>query len=111
MNQKLLKSQTILAICILILSIIPIVSIGPYLHQFADDYVFGAPVYKAWTATHSLGACIQAAWDESMHIYPGLYSITQVATYQQAGVRFRFYAVRINDRTVRMVVLRCILLV
>ena len=69
MNQKLLKSQTILAICILILSIIPIVAIGPYLHQFADDYVFGAPVYKAWTATHSLGACIQAAWDESMHIY------------------------------------------
>ena len=57
MNQKLLKSQTILAICILILSIIPIVAIGPYLHQFADDYVFGAPVYKAWTATHSLGAC------------------------------------------------------
>lgn len=151
MNQKLLKSQTILAICILILSIIPIVAIGPYLHQFADDYVFGAPVYKAWTATHSLGACIQAAWDESMHIYqtwqgtysacflmalqpgifgkywlvpiillggfgsfhlyPGLYSITQVATYQQAGVRFRFYAVRIDDRTVRMVVLRCILLV
>ena len=54
MNQKLLKSQTILAICILILSIIPIVAIGPYLHQFADDYVFGAPVYKAWTATHSL---------------------------------------------------------
>lgn len=40
MNQKLLKSQTILAICILILSIIPIVAIGPYLHQFADDYVF-----------------------------------------------------------------------
>lgn len=69
MNQKLLKSQTILAICILILSIIPIVAIGPYLHQFADDYVFGAPVYKAWTATHSLGTCIQAAWDESMHIY------------------------------------------
>lgn len=55
MNQKLLKSHTILAICILILSIIPVVAIGPYLHQFADDYVFGAPVYKAWTATHSLG--------------------------------------------------------
>ena len=50
MNQKLLKSHTILAICILILSIIPVVAIGPYLHQFADDYVFGAPVYKAWTA-------------------------------------------------------------
>lgn len=62
MNQKLLKSHTILAICILILSIIPVVAIGPYLHQFADDYVFGAPVYKAWTATHSFGACIQAAW-------------------------------------------------
>lgn len=29
----------------------------------------GAPVYKAWTATHSFGACIQAAWAESMHIY------------------------------------------
>ena len=69
MNQKLLKSHTILAICILILSIIPVVAIGPYLHQFADDYVFGAPVYKAWTATHSFGACIQAAWAESMHIY------------------------------------------
>lgn len=69
MNQKLLKSHTILAICILILSVIPVVAIGPYLHQFADDYVFGAPVYKAWTATHSFGACIQAAWAESMHIY------------------------------------------
>lgn len=69
MNQKLLKSHTILAICILILSVIPVVAIGPYLHQSADDYVFGAPVYKAWTATHSFGACIQAAWAESMHIY------------------------------------------
>lgn len=69
MNQRLLKSQTILAICILILSIIPLLAMGPYLHQFADDYVFGAPVYKTWTATHSLGACIQAAWGESMRIY------------------------------------------
>ena len=69
MNQKLLKSQTIMAICILILSIIPLLAMGPYLHQFADDYVFGAPVYKAWNATHSLTACIQAAWGESMRIY------------------------------------------
>ena len=30
----------ILAICILILSVIPVVAIGPYLHQFADDYVY-----------------------------------------------------------------------
>lgn len=29
MNQKLLKSHTILAICILILSVIPVVAIGP----------------------------------------------------------------------------------
>lgn len=69
MNQKLFRSQTILAICILILSIIPVIAIGPYLHMFADDYVFGAPVYQTWTATHSLGACIQSAWAESMHIY------------------------------------------
>ena len=52
MNQKLLKSHTILAICILILSVIPVVAIGPYLHQFADDYVFGAPVYKGLPPIH-----------------------------------------------------------
>lgn len=69
MNQKLFRGQTSLAICILILSIIPIIAVGPYLHMFADDYVFGAPVYKTWVATHSLGACLQSAWAESMHIY------------------------------------------
>lgn len=151
MNQKLLKSHTILAICILILSVIPVVAIGPYLHQFADDYVFGAPVYKAWTATHSFGACIQAAlgrihaylpdmagylfgmfpdgittrnfWQilactdysigksNSFHLYTGIHNITQIATYQQIGIHFHFYSICINDRTVRMVVLRCILLV
>lgn len=68
MNQKLLKSQTILAICILILSIIPIVAIGPYLHQFADDYVF--ELQSTRLDRHPfIRACIQAAWDESMHIY------------------------------------------
>ncbi len=40
MNQKLLKSHTILAICILILSVIPVVAIGPYLHQFADVTIY-----------------------------------------------------------------------
>ena len=47
----------------------------------------------------------------SFHLYTGIHNITQIATYQQIGIHFHFYSICINDRTVRMVVLRCILLV
>lgn len=97
MNQKLFRSQTILAICILILSIIPVIAIGPYLHMFADDYVFGAPVYKTWMTTHSFGACLQSAWAESMHIYhtwQGTYSACFLMA-MQPGIFGKYWLVPI----------------
>ena len=46
MNKKQLKIVTGVAIAVLIISIIPMLWISQYLHPFADDYVFGAEVYK-----------------------------------------------------------------
>ena len=48
MNKKQLKIVTGVAIAVLIISIIPMLWISQYLHPFADDYVFGAEVYKIW---------------------------------------------------------------
>ena len=77
MNKKQLKDVSIAAITILIISVIPILWIGQYLHPFADDYVFGAKVYKVWNETHSFLACIQGAWNVAMtmyHSWQGTYS-------------------------------------
>ena len=77
MNKKQLKRVTIAAMVILILSIIPILWIGQYLHPFSDDYVFGAEAHKVWNTTHSLTACMVAAWDVAVsmyHIWQGTYS-------------------------------------
>lgn len=66
-----------MAIVVLFLSIIPMLWIGQYLHPFADDYVFGAEVYKIWSETHSFTACIQGAWDVATtmyHTWQGTYS-------------------------------------
>lgn len=52
MNKKQLKIVTGVAIAVLIISIIPMLWISQYLHPFADDYVFGAEVYKIWNETH-----------------------------------------------------------
>lgn len=59
MNKKQLKIVTGIAIAVLIVSIIPMLWISQYLHPFADDYVFGAEVYKIWNETHSFPACVQ----------------------------------------------------
>ena len=48
MNKKQLKIVTGVAIAVLIISIIPMLWISQYLHPFADDYVFGAEVYKIY---------------------------------------------------------------
>lgn len=69
MSTKQLKITTGFSIGILIISIIPILWISQYLHPFADDYVFGAEVYKVWNATHSFPACIQSAWNVAMTMY------------------------------------------
>ena len=53
MNKKQLKIVTGVAIAVLIISIIPMLWISQYLHPIADDYVFGAEVYKIWNETHS----------------------------------------------------------
>ena len=77
MNKRQLKVVTIVAFVILIMSILPILWIGQYLHPFGDDYVFGAEVYKAWNATHSFSTCIQAAWNVAStmyHTWQGTYS-------------------------------------
>lgn len=77
MNKKQLKIVTSVAIVILILSILPILWIGQYLHPFADDYVFGAEVYKTWNHTHSFLACIEGAWNVTTtmyHTWQGTYS-------------------------------------
>lgn len=77
MNKKQQKIVCIAAIAILILSIIPTLWIGQYLHPFADDYVFGAKVYQTWNETHSFLACIQSAWNVSVtmyHSWQGTYS-------------------------------------
>lgn len=77
MNKKQLKIVTGVAISILIISIIPMLWISQYLHPFADDYVFGAEVYKIWNETHSFSACIQTAWSVAMtmyHTWQGTYS-------------------------------------
>lgn len=77
MNKKQLKRVTISAMAILILSIIPIFWIGQYLHPFSDDYVFGTEVHNVWNTTHSLSACMEAAWDVAVnmyHIWQGTYS-------------------------------------
>ncbi len=77
MNNKQLKIVSIVAIAVLIISIIPMLWIGQYLHPFGDDYVFGATVYKTWNATHSFLACIQGAWNVAMtmyHSWQGTYS-------------------------------------
>lgn len=65
------------SIAILVLSVLPILWIGQYLHPFADDYVFGAKVYQVWNETHSLVACIQGAWEVTTsmyHTWQGTYS-------------------------------------
>lgn len=77
MNKKQQRIVCIAAIVILIISIIPMLWIGRYLHPFGDDYVFGAKVYKLWNETHSLLACIQGARDVAMtmyHTWQGTYS-------------------------------------
>ncbi len=77
MNKKQLKIVTGVAIVVLILSILPILWIGQYLHPFADDYVFGAEVYQIWNDTHSFLACIQGAWNVATtmyHTWQGTYS-------------------------------------
>lgn len=77
MNKKQLRDVSIAAIMILIISIIPMLWIGQYLHPFADDYVLGAKVYKVWNETHSFLACIQGAWNVAMtmyHSWQGTYS-------------------------------------
>ncbi len=77
MNKKQLKIVTGVAIAVLIISIIPMLWISQYLHPFADDYVFGAEVYKIWNETHSFPACVQTAWNVAMtmyHTWQGTYS-------------------------------------
>lgn len=77
MNKKQLKIVTGVAIAVLIVSIIPMLWISQYLHPFADDYVFGAEVYKIWNETHSFPACVQTAWNVAMtmyHTWQGTYS-------------------------------------
>ncbi len=77
MNKKQQWIVSITAITILILSIVPMLWISQYLHPFADDYVFGAEVYKTWNETHSFLVCIQSAWNVAMsmyHSWQGTYS-------------------------------------
>ncbi len=77
MTKKQLKGVTITAIVVLVVSILPIFWIGQYLHPFSDDYVFGAQTHKIWNSTHSLSACITAAWNVAInmyHIWQGTYS-------------------------------------
>lgn len=77
MNKKQQQIVSIAAIAILILSIVPMLWIGQYLHPFADDYVFGANVYKTWNESHSFLACIQSAWNVAIsmyHSWQGTYS-------------------------------------
>ena len=77
MNKKQQQIVNIAAIAILILSIVPMLWIGQYLHPFADDYVFGANVYKTWNESHSFLACVQSAWNVAMsmyHSWQGTYS-------------------------------------
>lgn len=77
MTQKHLKGITIISTAILVVSILPILWIGQYLHPFGDDYVFGAKAYQVWTETHSFLPCIKAAWEVSMtmyHTWQGTYS-------------------------------------
>lgn len=77
MNKRQQKIVSVVAIAVLIMSIIPMLWIGQYLHPFGDDYVFGANVYKTWNETHSFLDCIQSAWNVAMtmyHSWQGTYS-------------------------------------
>lgn len=62
MDKRQLRWITAAAVAVLCLSVLPMLWIGQYLHPFADDYVFGAGVYRVWTESHSLTTCVGEAW-------------------------------------------------
>lgn len=63
------KAAAFLAVCALLLSLVPLVAIAPYGAPQLDDFYYAKTTHEAWEATKSPGAVLGAAAGFSAHIY------------------------------------------
>lgn len=63
------KAAAILAVCALLLSLVPLMALAPYGAPQLDDFYYAKTTHEAWEATGSPGAALSAAAAFSAHIY------------------------------------------
>lgn len=75
--RKYTKFVSIIALCVFLTTLIPLLILGWYNHPTGDDYYYGVETKQTWESTHNLILVFRTAVDgviEQYHIWQGTYS-------------------------------------
>ena len=85
----------IFALLVLLLSLIPLLALGPFDVPSADDYTYGAAAHRAYTESGSVSAAVRAAAGQTAETYrtwQGSFSAVFLMALQPAVFGERLYA-------------------
>lgn len=89
-----IKGLAIFLLISYILLMLPIVYLGKYDRQVADDYGYAVGTHFAWDQTHNVGAVLQAVLDrvaDSYHTWQGTFSSIFLMALNPAAFDYRLY--------------------
>lgn len=66
---KYLRLLAVLLVCLLLLSLIPILCTSFYSYPAADDFDYATNTSAVWQETHSVSAVLSTAWEDTLQTY------------------------------------------